>query len=216
MVARLGIETTSLFSKFRPVLSKIVIGLCFVTLIATAANDEVFAKKLSSLIEPSKLATLGQRKSNPRIQKAVAILEESKREGYDVATVASNAVVMAGYTNAHLATLTRESLVRNYSIAERLGVLNPTGLNDMRKGQSPTIKCGPYAGDELSVDHIVPRAVAPELDNVIANLELMPLRMNESKNAKIGERQVDYAKKFRTAGVISAKRLNEILKLQSK
>ena len=32
-----------------------------------------------------------------------------------------------------------------------------------------------YAGDQLSVDHIIPRAVVPELDNVIANLELMPL-----------------------------------------
>ena len=30
---------------------------------------------------------------------------------------------------------------------------------------------------------IIPRAVVPELDNVIANLELMPLRMNESKSA---------------------------------
>jgi hypothetical protein len=29
------------------------------------------------------------------------------------------------------------------------------------------------------VDHIIPRAVVPELDNVIANLELMPLHLNE-------------------------------------
>jgi hypothetical protein len=28
------------------------------------------------------------------------------------------------------------------------------------------------------VDHIIPYAVAPQLDHVIANLELMPLRMN--------------------------------------
>jgi hypothetical protein len=38
--------------------------------------------------------------------------------------------------------------------------------------------------------------VVPEVDNVIANLELMPLRMNESKNAKIGDRQRDMAKRF--------------------
>jgi hypothetical protein len=39
------------------------------------------------------------------------------------------------------------------------------------------------------VDHIVPRAVVPELDNVIANLERRPLRANERKNDRIGERQ---------------------------
>ena len=39
----------------------------------------------------------------------------------------------------------------------------------------------PYAGDELSVDHIIPFAVMPQLDHVIANLEMMPLRMNRSK-----------------------------------
>jgi hypothetical protein len=31
------------------------------------------------------------------------------------------------------------------------------------------------------VDHIIPRSVAPELDNLIANLELMPQRMNAGK-----------------------------------
>ena len=45
-------------------------------------------------------------------------------------------------------------------------------------------------------DHIIPRAVVPELDTVIANLELMPLRMNESKNDQIDDRRRDMAKKF--------------------
>jgi hypothetical protein len=54
------------------------------------------------------------------------------------------------------------------------------------------------------VDHIIPRAVCPELDNVIANLELMPLRMNEGKNAKVGARQVDLARKFHQAGLLSS------------
>lgn len=48
------------------------------------------------------------------------------------------------------------------------------------------------------------RAVVPELDNVIANLELMPLRMNESKNDKIGERQRSYAQKLHAAALLSS------------
>ena len=66
----------------------------------------------------------------------------------------------------------------------------------MHRGKSPTVKKGPYKGQELSVDHIVPRAVVPELDNVIANLELLPMRLNESKNDKIGDRQKSHAKRF--------------------
>jgi hypothetical protein len=59
------------------------------------------------------------------------------------------------------------------------------GLHDRRRGQSPTITLGPYAGDPLSVDHIIPFSVAPSLDKVIANLELMPLKMNLRKNDRM-------------------------------
>lgn len=55
-------------------------------------------------------------------------------------------------------------------------------MAEMRKGKAPTVRRGPYKGYKLAVDHIIPRAVCPELDNVIANLKSMPLRMNESKN----------------------------------
>jgi hypothetical protein len=92
-------------------------------------------------------------------------------------------------------------MLRNLTIAERLGCLTPAGLHDMRRGQSPTITLGPYAGDQLSVDHIIPYAVAPQLDHVIANLELMPLRMNISKRDRMGERQQAHAERLRSAGL---------------
>ena len=38
---------------------------------------------------------------------------------------------------------------------------------------------------------------------VIANLELMPVRMNERKNAKIGQRQRSLARKLNGAGLLS-------------
>ena len=80
----------------------------------------------------------------------------------------------------------------------------------MRRGKSPTVTKGPYKGQELSVDHIVPRAVVPELDNVIANLELLPLRLNESKNDKVGDRQLSHAKKLYGAGLLSAEGLKKV------
>lgn len=61
-------------------------------------------------------------------------------------------------------------------------------------------------------DHIIPRAIVPELDNVIASLELMPLRMNESKNDHIGDRQRDLAKKFYKARLLSKQGLDAALR----
>ncbi len=88
---------------------------------------------------------------------------------------------------------------------------------------------GPYTGDQLSVDHIIPYAVAPQLDsraasesretdhalhdpqgdtsvrregvNVIANLELMPLRMNIGKRDRMTTRQHALAARLRRAGL---------------
>ncbi len=106
--------------------------------------------------------------------------------------------------------LTKAALLRNLDIARKLGCLDSAGLDDLRHGKAATVKRGPYKGDELSVDHIIPRTVVPELDNVIANLELMPLRMNESKNANVGPRQLALAEKFHAAGSLSRKGLQKV------
>lgn len=55
---------------------------------------------------------------------------------------------------------------------------------DARVG-GDTVQNGPYKGQALSVDHIVPRAVAPEQDNVIANLELgVPVAMEQKRTLR--------------------------------
>ena len=88
--------------------------------------------------------------------------------------------------------------------------MDAEGLAEMREGNAPTVQSGPYKGDQLSVDHIITRSVAPELDNVIANLELMPQRMNAETRDRIGERQADLARKFHQAGMLSAKGLRTV------
>ncbi len=47
---------------------------------------------------------------------------------------------------------------------------------------------------------------------MVANLELLPLRINESKNAKVGDRQRDMAKKFYQAGLLSRQGLEAVLR----
>jgi hypothetical protein len=121
----------------------------------------------------------------------------------DPAEVADNAVELIGWGGTAKGRLTAAAMVRNVTILERLGGTTPEDLNDMRHGKTATVRKGPYAGEILSVDHIIPRAVAPELDNVIANLELMPLSVNRKKNDKIGDRQVSMARAFHDAGLLS-------------
>lgn len=104
----------------------------------------------------------------------------------------------------------RGGLLRNLDIAEKLGCLTPENLAAIRSGQSPTVTRGPYAGEPAEVDHIVPIALAPELGNEIANLELLPHTLNRCKGAKVGARQKDCARKFAAVGVLSAESLRRI------
>jgi len=65
---------------------------------------------------------------------------------------------------------------------------------------APTIMNGPYAGDQLSVVHITPFSVALQLDHFIANLELMPLRLNLHQRDAMGQRQLDLLQRLRHVG----------------
>lgn len=158
---------------------------------------------LRPLIDPAKLATLGDRGSNTRIQKITAILWSAKVSGDDPAKVANKAVGSIGWGGTDKGMLTAAAMLRNLTILERLGSITPADLVEMKHGRSAIVRKGPYAGEVLSVDHIIPRAVAPELDNVIANLELLPLSVNQKKSNRIGERQISMAKAFHEAGLLS-------------
>jgi hypothetical protein len=158
---------------------------------------------ISDLINPSKLATLRPRGANPRVQKSVYWLATAQRERANLTNLLDTAIATAGYTNALAARLTRDALLRNLDIAEKLGCLDADGLSEMRKGNAPTIRKGPYSGQELSVDHIIPRAVCVELDNVIANLELLPQRLNSAKSDRVGDRQVTLAQTLQRAGLLA-------------
>jgi hypothetical protein len=54
---------------------------------AAAARLESYSSKLAPLIDPAKLATLGERGANPRVQKAVAILAEAEADKVDPCAV---------------------------------------------------------------------------------------------------------------------------------
>ena len=56
-----------------------------------------------------------------------------------------------GSKNKLAAKLTRDALIQNLDIAEKLGCPDEGGLMETRKGKSPSVRKGPRKGDELSV-----------------------------------------------------------------
>jgi len=175
-----------------------------------AGVNEDYAAKIAPLIDPAKLATLKERRANPRVQKVGYWLEMARREKAELPKVVDIALKSVGMTNAEAAKLTKAALLRNNDIASKLGCFDSEGLGEMRQGKSPTVKAGPYRGDQMSVDHIIPFSVVPELDHVMANLEFLPLRMNASKSAKITQRQRSLAEQFFKAGLLSKEGLSAV------
>jgi hypothetical protein len=159
---------------------------------------------LVNLCNPAKIATLeGDRAANPRVRKIVYWLEIGRQGGRDPRALMETVMAALGWGGTMKGELTASAMVRNRTIADRLGCLDAEGMQLMRRGKSPTVKFGPYAGQKLTVDHIIPRAVSPSLDRVLANLELMPHSVNIRKGAKVGQRQLDLARKLRDAGLLS-------------
>jgi hypothetical protein len=176
------------------------------------AGADTIREALVNLCDPAKIATItAERGANPRIRKICFWLEMARRDGRDPANEVREVMVTIESGGMAKGDLTSAAMVRNRVIAERLGCLGEDGMADLRGGKAPTIRTGPYTGDKLRVDHILPRAVCPELDTILANLELMPMRMNSSKSDSIGERQVDMARKFHAAGLLSQSGLDAVV-----
>lgn len=109
-----------------------------------AINDQ--ATLIHSLIDPAKLATLGDRGANQRIQKVTAILWQAKLEGKDPAQVADKAVELIGWGGTEKGRLTSAAMVRNVTILDRLGGTTKDDVDDMRRGKTATVRKGPYFG----------------------------------------------------------------------
>jgi hypothetical protein len=170
------------------------------------------AKILGSLIDHQKLDSLtGKRAATPRLRKASYWLEVARREGFDLKEVLDQANIINAHENKHRVEVQTASLIRNNTILQRLGCLDEEGMEKLRKGKAPTIRKGPYAGEIVTGDHIIPRSVCPELDNKLYNLEFMPLTLNLKKSALVTSRQVALAKEWNERGLLSDAGLEAVL-----
>ena len=157
---------------------------------------------IASLADPAKLATLGVRGSNQRVQKIIYWLLAVKKAGGSPEAVIDAALARFGWKGTPQGDETKLTIMRNLQRALLAGLDNPEGMAEMRRGGAPTIRKGPFLGDEMGIDHVLPRAAVPELDNVLANLELMPTQMNRNKSDKLQPRTQLMARRFVASGLL--------------
>ena len=162
------------------------------------------ALAIASQTDPAKLATLkGERASNPRMQRCVYWLAMAEAGGERPEAVLDEAAKLNGTAGTAYAGFLRWGMLENLRLAKELGILTAEGLAELRRGHSATITKGDHAGEEAEADHVIPRAVCPELSNQVFNLELLAAKLNRLKSAKIGERQKVFAKELHEAKLLS-------------
>ena len=194
-----------------------ILLLTLLALPMPAQADAPVRTALVSLCDPAKIATLtSDRAANPRVRKITYWLEVARQNGQDPKAEMDAVMDAIGWGGTLKGELTAQAMVRNRIIAERLGCLDAEGMERLRRGASAIVKRGPYAGETLHVDHIIPRAVSPKLDLVLANLELMPASLNLRKGRKVGQRQVDLANKLHVASALSAEDRDIVLASQTR
>lgn len=153
--------------------------------LASLARADTGLEAIRSLTDEAKIGTLkGERVCNDRLLKCLYWLHKATLSGSDPAALLDTA--LQGHSRP---TMTREALLRNLTICERLGIWTPENLANMRRGKSPVVNRGPYAGEIAEVDHILPLALYPEYDREFWNLELMPRTLNRRKGDSMGPRQ---------------------------
>ena len=174
-------------------------------------NPVADVRTVAALIDPVKLAGLGERGANPRLNKLIYWLWHAEQRGLSPESSLSWALWLNGQQEPQ-AGLVKESLLRNVKIATQLGLLDAQNLDHLRHGRAAIVRSGPYRGEVVEIDHIVPYSLAPEVGNDLANLEMLPRTLNRRKSNLVNERQLAHAERLHTAGLLTQKSLDQVRK----
>ncbi len=178
---------------------------------APETPDAIAIQILAPLLDPAKVATLkGDRPVNSRLYKVLYWLETARQAGGDVSGMIDLAYQTAGCAGSLGATADKQAITWNRAKLEQFGCFTEDGMAKLRKGGSPKITTGEYAGSGIMLDHVLPRAVVPELAARYYNLEAVPAKVNLEKSAKIGAREVMLARRWRDQGLLSPEGLNAV------
>lgn len=157
---------------------------------------DIAKKVLAPLLDPAKVATLqGDRPANDRLYKVQFWLETARRPGGNPPDVIDTAQKEAGYLGSPGAKADKAAILWSWQKLNNFGCFTVEGMAKLRKGGSPKITKGDHAGEGIALDHVLPRAVVPELAARFYNLEAIPDRANLQKSDKIGQRELELARR---------------------
>ena len=166
---------------------------------------------LAPLLDPVKVATLrGDRPANARLYKVLGWLETARQAGGDVDEIIDIAQTAAGYEGTKGANADKLAICWSRTKLEDFGCFTEDGMAKLKRGGSPTIMKGEYAGSGIMLDHVLPRTVVPELAARFYNLEAVAAKVNLQKSAKIGSRELLLARRWKEQGLLSAGGLQAI------
>jgi hypothetical protein len=183
---------------------KLLLALLLAAAPSIRAAPSTAAVAIAAQTDPARLATLkGERAANPRLQKCVYWLAYAEEQGEKPEVVLDESAKLNKTEGTPYAGFVRWGLLENLKIAKELGLLTPEGMAEMRRGKSAMITKGQYAGQEAEADLVIPRAVCPELQNQVMNLELLPASLNRAKSDKVTDRAKVFAKELYDAKLLS-------------
>ena len=182
--------------------------LLLVLLLAAApsimAAPSTAAVAIASQTDPAKLATLkGDRAANPQLQKCVYWLAYAEEQGEKPEAVLDESAKLNKTAGTPYAGFLSWGLLENLKIAKELGLLTPEGMAELKRGKSATITKGQYAGQKAEAGLVIPKAVCPELQNQVMNLELLPASLIRANSDKVTDRAKIFAKELYEAKLLS-------------
>lgn len=189
-----------------------VLAVLAIPLSAAPQTPQAIATEiLAPLLDPLKVATLrGDRPANARLYKVLGWLETARQAGGDVDEILDTAQSAAGYEGTKGATADKLAICWSRTKLEDFGCFTADGMAELKKGGSPTIMKGEYAGGGIMLDHVLPRSVVPELAARFYNLEAVSAKVNLQKSAKVGGRELLLARRWCAEGLLSAEGLHAI------
>jgi len=185
-------------------LLKSLLALLLAATPSIIAAPSTAAVAIAAQTDPAKLATLkGERAANPRLQNCVYWLAYAEEQGEKPEAVLDESAKLNKTTGTPYAGFLSWGLLENLKIAKELGLLTPEGMAELKRGKLATITKGQYAGQEAEAGLVIPKAVCPELQNQVMNLELLPASLNRAKSDKVTDRAKVFAKELYDAKLLS-------------
>ncbi|MFA9196802.1 MAG: hypothetical protein ACEQSM_04225 [Aliarcobacter sp.] len=185
---------------------KLLLALLLTAAPSIMAGPAPAAVAIAAQTDPTKLATLkGERAAIPRLQKCVYWLAYAEEQGEKPGAVLDESAKLNKTAGTPYAGFVSWGLLENLKIAKELGLLTPKGMAELKHGKPATITKGEYSGQKAEADCVIPRAVCPELQNEVMNLELIPVSLIRAKNDKVTERAKLFAKELYEAKLLSEK-----------